>query len=54
MPPKAKRYRVYIREVITNRWIPVATELTDKQSADMVRNMTLVDVRRELITDDAG
>jgi len=52
LPPKAKRYRVWMRETITNRWIAVGTELTSADSNAMLRGMNCVEARRELITDD--
>lgn len=51
MPAKARKYRVFVKDNITHRWIPVATELSAADSASMVKFTNLVEVKREEIQD---
>lgn len=50
MPPKAKRYRVWMHEPILNRWLSIATELT-KADADKLIGMVMYDTKKEEIND---
>lgn len=50
MPPKAKRYRVWINDPLYNTWRVIATELT-KADADKLMGMIMWDAKKEEVED---
>jgi hypothetical protein len=48
MPPKAKRYRVWVKDPILNTWRVIATEQTVKD-AEFIIGRLQWDAKKELI-----